>query len=373
MYPDWTLSNFNPMHRYPDNAGLRKVSLENGTSIYRLESDRVLNNYYILSNEGTRHLMASPEVVGFDSYTAMAPATYAGLNYLKSKGLSEQVNILTILRGGLNYPLEECCHKAGIKVGGINFVSCERIIRDGVITGLDIKYEKLHPIFDCTMMIGDIIASGDTLRLCLAKVAERFKDYGGSLRKVIFFTIGGTKAIGIMERMTEMFRRWWPEFEGFECFFYEGIFSVYEDFGCTGVNTPDIDFGWQDGIISPEFRSYIINDRNALFEKCIIYDGGARRYEIYAHYEEVLAYWNSLMEAAPHSDMNAFIDEKIGYRFPIDYPSWLEVTRLGGLEGTETLYRKEQEFIFKARQRKLEDICRTRINEFTERMKSYKQ
>ena len=373
LCPDWTQSNFNPMHRYPDDAGLRKAGLDNGTSIYELESDGLLNHYYILSSEGTRHLMASPEVVGFDSYISMAPATCAGLNLLKSKGLTGQTNILTILRGGLNYPLEECCHKTGVRVGSINFVSCERIIRDGVITGLDIKYEKLHPVKDCILMIGDIIASGDTMRLCLAKVAERFKTYGGSLRKIIFFTIGGTKAIDIMEKMTGMFRSMWPGFEGFECFFYEGIFSVYENFGVTGVNTPDIDFGWQDGIISPEFRSHVLNDANAIFEKCIIYDGGARRYEISAHCDEVLDYWNSLLEAAPASDFNAFIAEKIGYGFPIDYAGWLQATRLGGIEGAEKLYRKEQEFIFKERQRKLEDICRTRINEFSERMKSYKQ
>ena len=361
------------MHRYPDDAGLRKAGLDNGTSIYELESDGLLNRYYILSSEGTRHLMASPEVVGFDSYISMAPATCAGLNLLKSKGLSGQTNILTILRGGLNYPLEECCHKTGVNVGSINFVSCERIIRDGVITGLDIRYEKLHPVKDCILMIGDIIASGDTMRLCLSKVAERFKSYGGSLRKIIFFTIGGTKAIDIMEKMTVMFRSMWPGFEGFECFFYEGMFSVYEDFGVTGVNTPDIDFGWKDGIISPEFRSYVLDKPNALFEKCIIYDGGARRYEIFAHCEEVLDYWNSLLEDAPGSDFNAFIAEKIGYDFPIDYPGWLKATRLEGIEGAEKLYEKEQKFIFKARQRRLEDICRTRINEFTDRMQSYKQ
>lgn len=205
------------MLKYIENAGLRKVVLSDETSIYKLESDRIQNNYYIVSSKGTRRLMASPEVVGYDSYLAMGPATTAGLKYLKNNGLSENVSILTILRGGLNYPLEECCSKTGINVKGINFVSCERVIDRGVITGLNIKYEKLHPEKDCVLMIGDIIASGDTLRMCLGKVAEIFNRFGGSFKKVVFFTIGGTKAISIMEHMTDDFRQMWPDFQGFEC------------------------------------------------------------------------------------------------------------------------------------------------------------
>lgn len=359
------------MLKYIENAGLRRVVLSNDTSIYKLESDRIQNNYFIISSPGTRHLMASPEVVGFDSYKAMVPATSAGLKYLKTNGMNDGASILTILRGGLNYPLEECCSNTGINVRGINFVSCERIIEKGVITGLDIKYEKLHPEKDCVLMIGDIIASGDTLRLCLGKVAEIFHRFGGNFRKVVFFTIGGTKAIGIMERMTEEFRKIWPEFEGFECFFYEGIFTVYENFGISGVNTPDIDFGWQNGIISPEFRSYVMDDPNALFEKCIIYDGGARRYEIHAHYDEVLEYWNALLAAAPHTNFNYFIEEKIGYSIGTEYDEWLDITRLQGIAGTEELFLKEKEFIRASSKRKLAEICNTRIAEFKRKMTQY--
>ena len=360
------------MLKYIENAGLRKV-LSDETSIYKLESDRISNRYYIISSRGTRHLMASPEVVGFDSYQAMGPATTAGLKYLKSNGLSDSVSILTILRGGLNYPLEECCNKAGITVGGINFVSCERVIDRGVITGLDIKYEKLHPTRDCVLMIGDIIASGETMRMCLGKVSEIFDRFGGSFKKIVFFTIGGTKAISIMEQMTDVFRRRWPDFQGFECFFYEGIFTVYEDNGIAGVNTPDIDFGWQDGIISPEFRSYVMDDPNALFEKCIIYDGGARRYEIYAHYDEVMEYWTSLLSAASHTRMEYFIEEKIGYAVGTEYDEWLDVTRLQGLAGTEELFYKEQEFIRRSSKRRLSEICQTRMEEFQKKMNKYRQ
>lgn len=348
------------------------VYSEQDASVYELRGRAFHNNYYIVSSEGTRTLMSSPEVVGFDAYRAMVPATEAALNYLVTKGLGGDFSIITILRGGLNYPLEEACHNSGIRIGNMNFLSCERIIENKVITGLDIKYEKLHIQKDAQFMIGDIIASGDTLKLCLNHVIDRFKRKGGSMKRMVMMTIGGTKAIELLESRYEKIHAIWPEFEGIDCIFYEGVFTVYEDNGVTGVNTPDIDFGWQGGVIAPEFRSRVIGSPDALFEKCIIYDGGARRYEIPAHCEEVTEYWESLHAVADKSDFKAFAEEKIGYRYPIGYDSWLEVTGLPGTVASEQLYRQEQDFMDRTlRERSLGEICEKRLSEFGHNMARY--
>ena len=143
------------MSYIPQDASLQLLGLQNSTSIYQLRSDGLTNQYYVVSGDGTRHLMASPEVVGYESYLAMKPATTAVLQYFSEHGLACDVDILTILRGGLNYPLEECCYKAGIRVPNMNFISCERHIEDGIITGLDIKYEKLHIAKDITLLQGN--------------------------------------------------------------------------------------------------------------------------------------------------------------------------------------------------------------------------
>ena len=225
---------------YLQGARLQFVGLHYETSLYELHGPQFTNRYYILSGAGTRQLMAFPEVVGFDSYQAMLPATVAALRLL-FPGAGGDVDILTILRGGLNYPVEEACARNGIRVRDIHFVSCERIIENHIITGLDIKYEKIRVSKDRVLVIGDIIATGDTLRLCLSQVVDRFRRRGGSIRKIIFFTIGGTRAITLMEKMAEDIRAVFPEFEGFECFFYEGVFTVYENSGASGINVPDID------------------------------------------------------------------------------------------------------------------------------------
>ena len=111
------------MSHIPQDAGLVLLGKQRETSIYQLKSVGLQNNYYVVSGEGTRHLMASPEVVGFESYLSMKPATSAALEYFCKSGLATEADILTILRGGLNYPLEECCYKAGIRVPNMDFIS----------------------------------------------------------------------------------------------------------------------------------------------------------------------------------------------------------------------------------------------------------
>ena len=108
-----------------DDAVLMKTGHQ---SVYKLRQEGLLNEYLIVSGDGTRRLMASPEVVGFGSYQSMVPATMKGMQYLAESGLSKNVNILTILRGGLNYPIEECAFRAGFRVTNMDFLSCERMM-----------------------------------------------------------------------------------------------------------------------------------------------------------------------------------------------------------------------------------------------------
>ena len=355
------------------DASLQSVGLLQDTNVYELQSRQFTNRYFILSNEGTRHLMAYPEVVGYDSYLSMLPPTMAALRYLFPQGQGGDVDILTILRGGLNYPLEEACYRSGIRVSDIHFVSCERIIEDHVITGLEIKYEKLRVAQGRTLLIGDIIATGDTLRLCLDQVVDRFRRRGGSIRRIIFFTVGGTRAIELMEKKAEEIRRVFPEFEGFECFFYEGIFTVYENQGASGINVPDIDFGWKDGVVSPEFQRYVMDHPYSLLEKCIIYDGGARRYEIPLHFHEVLEYWEGVWGRADRIDPVRLAGEKLGFYEPLSFQDWLVLNRFQELKDEKLagLWADETEFLKNAAALSLETISTQRITAINNLLQQY--
>ena len=350
-------------------ADLEFKGLYQDTKLYQLRAPEFSNRYYVLSSPGTRHLMAFPEVVGLDSYLSSLPATVAAIRYLFPRRKGVNVDILTILRGGLNYPVEEACHTCNIPVRDIHFLSCERIIKNKVITGLEIKYEKVRPSRDRILIMGDIIATGDTLRKCIEDFAEFFLRNDGSLRRIIFFTVGGTRAIDLMEGMTEKFRGLFPGFEGFDCFFYEGIFTVYEGKGVSGINVRDIDFGWKGGAVAPEFRNFIMDNPDALYERCIIYDGGARRYELPVHFREVLEYWDGILEWAGKIDPVALTEEKLGYASGVSYEDWLTATHLNG--DLRELYAREQKLLAKASSLNLEKLAKRQIRAMEKLLESY--
>ncbi|MBQ7742471.1 MAG: hypothetical protein IJT90_06075 [Bacteroidaceae bacterium] len=368
------------MHPKLVGASLRFIQRSNEVSIYKLDAPHVANQYYIASYKAAQRLLMHPEEVGFQTYLDLLPPTIEVLKWMKQAQDIQHLDILTILRGGLNYPVEEASHQAGIQVNNMNFLSCERIIENKKILRLEIKYQKYNIVDNGTILIGDIVATGDTLKECFNYVIERYRKRGGKLRRIIFFTVGGTRAFDLMEGFTERLREFWPDFEGFTCIFYEGIFSVYQYKGVTGVNVPNIDFYWHDSVLAPEYRRTVLEQDNVLFEKCIIYDGGARRYEIPEHYHEAMEYWRDIRTAADHSNMKAFVDEKIGYPSPTSFEEWLETNHyceqtlspvFPDIDSLRSLYQLEETFRQRSYKRDLKHIAEVRLSEIEAALGKY--
>ena len=178
-----------------------------------------------------------------------------------------------------------------------------------------------------------------------------------------------------LEKLTQEIRVYWPVFEGFVTVYYEGIFSCYEEGnkGVSGINRALIDFYWKGGIIAPAFRRETLSMQNPLFEKCTIYDGGARRYEIHEHIEEVLEFWNGILERADSIDKQALLEEKLGHPLPISYEDWLKDCHYEKLDKKTTrwLYQQERGFVEGMRDVSLKEIARQRIDEFTTTLRKY--
>lgn len=210
---------------------------------------------------------------------------------------------------------------------------------------------------------------------CLRYVTDYYRKQGAKLRNILLFTIGGTQGIEILEKLTKEIRTYWPDFEGFITVYYEGVFSCYEegDKGVSGINRALIDFYWKGGIVAPEFRRQTLSMQNPLFEKCTIYDGGARRYEIHEHIEEVLEFWNGILARADKIDKQALLEEKLGHALPISYEDWLKDCHYEKLDAklTRWLYQQERGFVESLKDVTLEEIARQRIDEFTTTLKKY--
>ncbi len=346
---------------------------EEGVDCYRLAGGNYANRYYLVSEEGTRKLLNTPEVVGFEVYSCLLKSTSLVLRQFKKEKRISSANILSILRGALNYPLEESCYREAIRVHDISFLSSERVFHQDEIAGLEIKYSKLAMVPDSTLLIGDIVATGDTLVHCLRYVVEKYRKHNAKLRNIIVFTIGGNTGIEIMERLTVEIREFWPEFEGFIAVYYEGIFNTYKDKGVAGIQLPYVDFYWGEGIVTPEYRRQSLSSRDVLFEKCIIYDGGARRYEISDHVHEVLEYWEDVLKVADQVDFKAFTDERLGYPTPVSFEDWLGYNHYEALSEsvTRALYEQEIAYLKGLERVTLREIAETRIGEFTTALKKY--
>lgn len=77
---------------------------EQGVDCYRLAGGDYENEYYVVSEAETRKLLNTPEVVGYEVYHCLIPSTSQMLYYFKEQGKVTAANILSILRGALNYP-----------------------------------------------------------------------------------------------------------------------------------------------------------------------------------------------------------------------------------------------------------------------------
>mgnify|MGYP000214130240 CR=1 FL=1 len=345
---------------------------EQGVACYKLAGGNYVNEYYVVSEAETRKLLNTPEIVGYEVYDCLIPSTSQMLYYFKEQKKVTTANILSILRGALNYPLEESCYREHIRVHDISFLSSERVFADEEIAGLEIKYSKLTMVPDSTLMIGDIIASGETLIHCLRYVTDFYRKNGAKLRNIIIFTIGGTKGIEILENLTREIREFWPELKGsLPCIMKE--FSVLIRIKVCQESTSGCGLLLEGRNHRAGVQKRDTSMCSPLFEKCIIYDGGARRYEIHEHVEEVLEFWEGIKERADKIDFKELLDEKIGYPTPISYEDWIEKNHYEKIRPADTkwLYRQEQGYIESMKNITLKELADQRITEFTDSLKKY--
>ena len=246
------------------------------------EFDSLGLKVFVVSNEDSCRLISCPELVGLDVQKSLYHATVDFLSYLQNSGSLSKINIVNILRGGLNFPLENACASLDSTIPDVSFVTSERM-SIGEVVSLQMKYKKVIPSPHSSVLIGDIIASGSTLTNTIDYLSECYDAYGICPKNIVVFTIGTYKTLNTIRKIDSVLRSRWPSCEGIVPVFYEAIFNVYENCGLTGLNTIGLDFYMADALVLPHLRLSYQRRKSTIFEKCAIYDGGDRRFNPEAH------------------------------------------------------------------------------------------
>ena len=302
------------------------------------------SSHRIITNPETRYLFCQPQLIGYTINQKLLGATKDFVQYITKTRNAEKINIVNILRGGLNFPIEEACTGKHIDLQGISFVSSERVFLDDRVSRIESNYRKITVVPDATVIIGDIIASGETIKNVINLIVETYIKHNSEINRLFILTIGTDNALEAISEIEEKLKRRWPSFEGICVFFIEGVFLTYKDRGILGVNLPFVDFR-PCGMLSVQYREALISNCHAIFEKCVIYDGGARRFEPEIHVSSHLSYWKSLMRLGSGINSEMVFCEKMGYDSFPSFEKWRMINHYCQIDENqlEDCYAKESE------------------------------
>lgn len=218
-------------------------------------------------------------------------------------GLVERETVVVnILRGGLNFGLREALHEAhGWNVHATSFLSAQRAKSaegdDWHIT--ENAYRKFPlPRNDTSLVIGDVVATGTSLAYALDTLVENAQKMSAGLKRIIFFTFGGPKALEVLEAVDEKCRGLFPNYEGTALIYLEGQFTVPDRSTPLSVKLPGTDLLRYGATMSAAFVESQYEDPAFPLERCVIYDAGSRAFAPEEYISDVLGYWQQVKALA---------------------------------------------------------------------------
>ncbi|MFH1802197.1 MAG: hypothetical protein ABH864_01965 [archaeon] len=273
-----------------DKKELKTIIKSNEFSLYDASiSDNNPLKSYILSTPETRELTTNPLLVGKPYRDALGSAIKKALshpelnNYFKNVK-DENLNVLHFLRGGLNFQILEALGKIDKPNARASFMSSERTLENNQWKIKDDNYTKLNLENDSIVFIGDIVATGSTLKCALEKIPK-------TMKHIFLFTLGGKEAEEIMIQNQN-------KFETAFIIYIEGQFHCPTDKTPVRIKIPGTDLMPLNSLLAPEFEQELLNHPIKALERCIVYDGGSRGFHPKVHFEDLLEYTQQLQQEA---------------------------------------------------------------------------
>jgi hypothetical protein len=300
---------------------LKEINREENSVVYRIEdSTETEVNRYVLSTPETRAICNDPLVMGYNYTEKLEKACATFLRLTKSPTLLElQENrsvVFNILRGGLNFGLRDALANAfGWNNHSSSFVTAQRARvtespEQWHIT--EDEYKKITFPDRAQIIIGDVVATGTSLKHGLDIMIKEAVKQGTELSSILFFTIGGQMSEERLIEADRACRRHFPSYQGTHVCYIEGRFFVPTTESKLAIKISGTDLMRCNSLLAPEFIESNFEAPSYPLERCAIYDAGSRAFQVEEYLEDVVDYWMKVLVLAK----TMTFEEMMAERFP---------------------------------------------------------
>ncbi|BHH81996.1 type I phosphoribosyltransferase [Desulforhopalus sp. 52FAK] len=303
------------------DATLTEVSREESSVVYQIFDDvETKVDRYILSTPETRAICNDPLVMGYE-YTEKLESACASFFRLTAgtTPLSLQENrsvVFNILRGGLNFGLRGALAKAfNWNIHGSAFVTAQRARTEADSEQWHITeddYKKISFPEKAQIIIGDVVATGTSLRHGLDIMIKEAISHGTELGSILFFTIGGPVSEKRLIEADTVCRKHFPNYEGTHVCYIEGRFFVPTKQSKVSIKITGTDLMRCHSLMAPEFIESQYVSPSYPLERCTIYDAGSRAFQVSEYRDDVIDYWQKVLALAGTMTFTEMMTE----RFP---------------------------------------------------------
>lgn len=258
---------------------------------------------YIFSTQPSRKILNVPEVLGCEFTRELRNSITRSLKFFPETGLirnldPRSISVIHFLRSGLNFGLREALYDAfGFNTHLSSFLTSQRA-RDqfGRWYIKDDQYRRLEIPPDASLFIGEIVATGVTVENGFDIIFNLAKNLGRPIRNIFFFTIGCHKIEKTLRKYDRLFRSAFRGYRKTYLIYVEGKYHLADSKTEVTIKLQGTDLMRFPGLLTPEFELSQFQNIAYPLERCVIYDGGSRAFNIPNYLEDVRSYWEQLLQ-----------------------------------------------------------------------------
>lgn len=285
---------------------LNKLAVDRACALYRMDTQSPVD-CIVASTPDTRAIQNDPGIMGVDYTRRLMAACARVMASLETNRIftcleERETIVFNILRGGLNFGLREALADAfGWNAHGSSFISAQRTRDDASPEEWHIVesgYNKVYMPQTASIVIGDVVATGTSLEYAVNALIGEAERQGSTLRSILFFTVGGPRALEILKAADRRCRQMFPGYEKTVLVYLEGCFSVPFPHTPVRIKVTGTDLLRRDAVMAPEFIESQYENPCFPLQRCTIYDAGSRAFWTPEYLEDLREYWGRVRDLA---------------------------------------------------------------------------